>query len=239
MCVWPPARDHYISNGIIRQGTWLLANDESLRQHMVCTLANASRHSMGEAWIVDVGTNIGTFTLPLLAAGFNVLSFEAFAPNAALVAASIQKLAATGTAGRSILVSKAVTTPDGPKALCMHNSADGRNFGGASVDSAASSRDDTCSDLTRTTTIDTEIAAHALGNVVGMKMDIEGHEHFALQGAQQLFAPSSALQLVFVEAVKNRVSVLDFLHNHSFPCHRLKRIQHDYLCKVHRSKRHW
>ena len=48
MCVWPPARDHYISNGIIRQGTWLLPNDESLRQHMVyCfSAAGAARSAL-------------------------------------------------------------------------------------------------------------------------------------------------------------------------------------------------
>ena len=78
MCVWPPARDHYISNGIIRQGTWLLPNDESLRQHMVycfsaagaarsalplrcgaAVWASGARPGRSSAWMVASGTAFG------------------------------------------------------------------------------------------------------------------------------------------------------------------------------------
>ena len=234
MCVWPPAQDHYISGGIVSKGTWLLPNDESIRRRMVCDLASASQH--GSSWIMDVGTNIGTVSLPLLAAGRNVLSFEAFGPNAAMFNASVAELVsahsgeATEPLGASALVRKAVTTPGGPSQVCM--SSNPANAGGASV--AKTNVTDACSDAVPTTTIDAELALRGLGTLIrAAKMDIEGHEHLALQGAERLFsAAGPPPSIFFVEAIRNRPAVSSFLSSRGFICDKMLRIQHDYRCRL-------
>ena len=140
MCVWPPDKDQYISAGIIKHGRWLLNDDEKVRRRIVCHLANASRAAGPSAWLVDVGGNIGTFTLPLLAAGCNVITFEAFPANAAMLRASGGALlkvmgrsatssssssssstaaAAAASVGQWRMVAKAVTRPGSPPTLCM------------------------------------------------------------------------------------------------------------------------
>ena len=234
MCVWPPAQDRYISGGIISKGTWLLQNDENIRRRMVCDLASASQ--VGSSWIMDVGTNIGTISLPLLAAGFNVLSFEAFGPNAAMFNASVGELVraqggeATKPLGISALVRKAVTTPGGPSHVCM--SSNPANAGGASV--AKTNATKACSDAVPTTTIDYEIALRGLGTPIrAAKMDIEGHEHLALQGAERLFSEAGPPpSIFFVEAIRNRPAVSGFLSSRGFTCDRILRIQHDYRCRL-------
>jgi len=223
MCVWPSEQDGYISSGIIRKGTWSLWNDELMRRRIVCDLAQKLMTSPS-SWIADVGMNIGTVTLPLIASGFNVISFEAFEANAAMVQASLRHLHTNHTsssrAGKSIIVNKAVTSPGGPSSLCLELATG--NQGGIRVSS-------TCSISVPTTTIDNELREAGV-DPFAMKMDIEGHEHHALAGADGLFSTKPP-RLVFLEAKKNLKEVDAFMRGkHRFGCVRVMAQQHDYRC---------
>ena len=229
LCVWPSETDEFISNGILQNGTWLLWHDEAVRRHVVCELAKATRReslSDRTPWLLDVGANIGTFTLPLLAAGFNVMAFEAFAPNFALLQASVEVLSANRAQfplqGRAILVNKALTAPRAPKTLCMTRGGADTNQGHTRIDASAA-----CDERVATSTLDEEVRAHLpSARVEGLKMDIEGHEHLALQGAARLLGGSHHRpSRIFVEAVENRDQVHRLLSNHSFRC-RLFTVRH-------------
>lgn len=246
MCVWPPSKDHYISAGIIKHGRWLLHEDERVRRRIVCRLANASRAAGPSAWLVDVGGNIGTFTLPLLAAGCNVVSFEAFPPNADMLRASAGALlkapgrampspsptsASTSSRGQWKFVAKAVSRPGAPPTLCMAappaNST--QNMGGIALvgggaSSATSGGEPPCPLTARVpaTTLDDELGAFFDSSGSGvvlpaMKLDVEGHESQVLRGAHQTFATRPP-RTIFVEArgVINRQEIFAFLRNHSY-----------------------
>ena len=96
VCVHPPDRDNFVSRGIVKGGTWLVPCNEEFRMRTVCSIArayrtaSAARRAAAPPWVLDVGANIGTFTLPLLAAGVNVVSFEADPHNVALLRGSIE-----------------------------------------------------------------------------------------------------------------------------------------------------
>lgn len=248
MCVWPPDKDKYISAGIIKHGRWLLHDDERVRRRIVCRLANASRAAGPSTWLVDVGGNIGTFTLPLLAAGCNVVSFEAFPPNAGMLRASAGALlkaparaAPSPSAGQWRMVEKALTRPGAPPTLCMAApppNATQSNMGGISlmadgqVSTAAAGGEPWCPPTARvpTTTLDDELSAifdSSWPALPAMKLDVEGHEHYVLRGAHKTFATRSPLT-VFVEArgSANRAEVFSFLLNRSYTT--AWRANHDY-----------
>ena len=206
-----------------------------------CCCDNASE--AGTSWIADVGMNIGTVTLPLLAAGFNVISFEAFGPNANMVEATLRARppASIATSGQSIIVRKAVSEPGAPPDLCLEL-APGSNLGGVKVNVSAQPTmggTQPCSLSVPTTTLDAEIRRHlghrgAAARVSAVKMDIEGHEHIALKGATRLFkgngTHSRPPSRVFVEAIKNYREIDAFMKEHEFACSKVLPHQHDFVC---------
>lgn len=188
MCVWPANQDRFISAGIWAKGRWTLATNEQSRQRIVCDLANATRQPA--AWIYDVGANIGSVTLPLVALGRNVVSFEAYPPNAALLNASLHALA-----NRSHrLVHAALSAPGAAAELCMQE-RDRTNQGSVRVSRA----DVACDDKARVRAVTMDAAlAEAFGTAspaqwpraTALKIDVEGHEVAVLSGAQQLLNAS-------------------------------------------------
>lgn len=261
MCVWPAKQDFYISAGIIKSGTWRTRINELTRRDMICNMANKTTPE--RPWIMDAGANIGTVTMPLLAAGFNVMSFEAYPPNGEMIAASIKHLSASGVTGpdgrpigKSILVRKAVTTPTGPESLCM-SSGDGNNAGaptitqavGKTADSvaagvaAASKGEVVCTQRVMATTIDQELKTSfpSGAEFAAMKMDIEGHEHYALAGAEEWFESAAGPNLVFIEVrqVNEGMIIGGFLPKHGFKCKKMHAATPtDFIChKLHAGRR--
>jgi FkbM family methyltransferase len=194
LCVYPPEQDAIISKGIIWRGHWSSDCNEEYRLRTLCAIVRAVRKSgvpHHRAWVLDIGSNIGTFTLPLLAAGVNVVSIEADADNLALLNGSLsaqRRLAASNsqTLGTSVLVGGALAATEGME-LCMeraskHNSGSVqfRDAGLAKMEGAASPTG--CSRLVRTTTLDAALERTAglqLGGpdgavFIAMKMDVQG-----------------------------------------------------------------
>ena len=149
--------------------------------------------------MLDVGANIGTFTLPLLAAGVNVVSFEASPQNAALLSASAEALRTSlgrARSGRSIIVGgKALASSSTPRTVCItaketaFSNRGGviNNHGALRVElsEAPSSRSSRrCLVRVPTTTVAAELEAH-LGRsarVLAAKVDVEGAEREVMGG---------------------------------------------------------
>ena len=201
MCVWPASRDRFISAGIWDKGMWTYTLNERTRRRIVCNLASSTRDRA--AWIYDVGANIGSVTLPLAALGRNVLAFEAYPPNAALLNASLIALThRTAAGGYSRLIHAALTAPGAPTVLCMRE-PDPSNQGSVLVSRTAAACDDRA--RVRALTMDAALAEvfptallsqSPLPRVSALKIDVEGHEVAVLSGAGQLFNASPPRALV-------------------------------------------
>lgn len=214
LCIYPPGQDYFISAGIAQRGHWSSACNDFYRTATLCAIAKAVRGSgvpRERAWVLDIGANIGTFTLPLLAAGINVLSVEADADNLSLLNGSLaaQRHMRPGPIegpkgatplGTSVLVGAALAATAGEQ-ICMGR-AQRANSG--SVTQLANQTG--CQPrvfragawqhqrLVHTTTLDEAIAglertaglAQGGAVFVAMKIDVQGSEAAVLAGATRL-----------------------------------------------------
>lgn len=213
ICVHPFEQDRIISGGIIKFGKWAIHADEHWRHAVLCDIVRSSHPG---SWILDIGSNIGSFTLPLLAAGRNVVAVEATPTNEKMLRASyrqLRRLSTKGTArkiGRLFLINKAVTAPGMPASVCMgHQRKKGvgylveDNQGNMQVKAPGS---DLCHVHVNASTIDDELHVWEqslfrrqpglasttawtprVAQFAAVKVDIEGHEAEMIKGAKQVF----------------------------------------------------
>jgi len=197
VCVHPPETDRIISKGIVWRGHWASDCNEEYRLRTLCAIVSAVRSSgvpRHRAWVLDVGASIGTFTLPLVAAGVNVVAFEADPDNVALLNGSLvaqRHLAAAGLTGtvdsarlgRVHLIAATLSASGGP--LCTRQS--GLNMGPAECR------------MVRTKTLDgtlfTELGLPLGGGehgaiLVAAKIDVQGTEAQIFAGAKRLLKTS-------------------------------------------------
>lgn len=189
MCVHKPTE--FISGFLLRDSA---PHHDPGIQKLICLLTAQSRPG---DWMIDLGTNIGVVTLPLLAAGRNVLSFEGNSNNAALVNASWHNLLAKNPAivGRLVLVNKAVVDYERfakGGTMCMgwppRQQRLGINQGAMGASEKGEIEGRICQHEVGVTTMDDAILANGLQSVhwAGMKADCEGCEEGALKGAHRL-----------------------------------------------------
>lgn len=133
--------------------------------------------------MLDIGGNIGTFTLPLAACLRNhskgkgiVVAVEALKSNSALLRASIK----ANNADNIHLYEYAVSNNEAPDTIRFHEEPN--NKGHSRITGGEGDPND---HIVPVTTIDAiaEAEGGALERVFFMKMDIEGHEPEALKGA--------------------------------------------------------
>lgn len=231
ICVHPPESDTIISKGVVWRGHWAVDCNEEYRLRTLCAIVKAVRTSkLPRVWVLDIGANIGTFTLPLVAAGVNVLAFEADPLNAALLNGSLaaqrhmhaQASVPPPPLGEVRLVSGALAATAGGQ-LCIRRESE-RNSGSSRLDFAgaatsSSSADGPCRHVVRTITLDQAVEAElgmSLGPVgarqgsraadgaaiVAAKIDVQGAEAHVLAGATRLLRESPP-HTVYMET-KNR-----------------------------------
>ena len=177
--VHPPETDGLISGGLLRNGRWANGKNEATRRKIVGTIARALSASPGSSF-VDLGANIGTFSLPLLSAGFHGLLFEAMPANAWLLHASVCALGASASA--QVFAPIALSSHSNGSA-CMQM-AKPSNYG-----AVAATPDDgagcAMGDRVPVATLDSLVDCRRSGTrVAAMKMDVEGSEVAVLQGAK-------------------------------------------------------
>jgi FkbM family methyltransferase len=233
LCVWPPNDDIWISKGIIEHQGWTTETNEIFRQNVICDaiesvkqMKNIYSSFIGEYVILDIGANIGTFSLPL-AADFasdkrvKIIAFEAFEKNYQLLDASRY----LNTFGRKVspalptlhLVHKAVGA-NSASSVCLRTES--TNQGGTAVDwKSASSRGalDKCKYRIEQTTLDTELLPLLLSKkdivmrkVAVLKIDCQGCEGRAIEGMQKILSNKKLKPLVIYIETREK-AILDLL----------------------------
>ena len=167
MCIYHEwdVRDMCISRTVARGGAWEPALSGAMRRTLFAHRAERAR-------LIDIGANIGFYTLAAGAAGFEVHAFEPVPRNAAMLQMS---LARNKLEERVRLATFAVS--DAPKALLMGRS--NRNQGGVS-------HLDALQNHTGGTALAALPLADALAEDLGrptyVKMDVEDSECVAVRG---------------------------------------------------------
>ena len=193
--VHPPERDRIISAGLLQSGQWAHKGNEATRRKIVGMIARVLSAAPGTSFL-DLGANIGTFSMPLLAAGFRGLLFEAMPANAWLLRASVCALGATTA---SIFAPIALGSHSGGSACMQILKASNSGAAAAMLDDGAG-----CAAGARVpvATLDSLVDCRSAGTrVAAMKMDVEGSEVAVMQGAMAFLSrcrPAS----IFVEVNK-------------------------------------
>ena len=121
VCVFRPSHDRMVSSDLLRFNGFVSGEMGLPVRVALCDALKAT--SPGD-WVLDLGANLGIFSLPLLAwpSGRNVVSIEAQGLVAQMLRASVRHLAETapaGSVGRSHVVQCALTHPGAAPSLCM------------------------------------------------------------------------------------------------------------------------
>jgi FkbM family methyltransferase len=176
ICVYPNAHhvDRWVSRQIKANGFW----EQHMVQEMLSVLRGQRQHN---PLLVDIGANIGFYTLAAAAAGFDVYAFEPVPRNAEMLRASLER---NRLAHRVTLHTFALGQE--PTTLSMGVSSDNQG---------AVSHLKNRANYT-TSKIDVRLASLSLNSVLPsatrrplyLKVDIEGGECEALPGASNLFS---------------------------------------------------
>jgi FkbM family methyltransferase len=187
----------WVATRIRRTGFWEIQSPRD-----IASLAESAQPLPATGTLLDVGANIGYYTLLFSHAGWRVIAVEALSTNRRAIETSLclnPDLRAHVT-----LVGAAVGNPTGGES-CVVRSQHTRNVGDGVMtcgpDVGACSRRNLC-ERVQLTTLDRILAEHAPAAIDVVKMDIEGAECAALAGGQSLFTRyrPSMLQLELKEA---------------------------------------
>lgn len=177
MCLYPNARmvDYWISRMVRETGSW----EPGLVRLMLAALG---MHARERPVLVDVGANIGFYTLAAAASGYEAYSFEPVPRNVEMLRQSIVRNRFGPRVTLHAFAAGAV-----PMTLTMGQSAG--NQGG--VSHTRSSRDRAPRGGTQLAALPVDDATHNLtGRPVYLKVDVEGAECDAFRGMRALLARS-------------------------------------------------
>jgi len=186
-CPMTVARSDVLGAGIARMGVHELAVSETMW-----------RLAAGDQLAVDVGANIGYFTGLLACRAARVIAFE---PNPRLHRFVKANIAAWGDVGERVALDvRAVSDHEGTAVLHLP-AAYAANFGVATLEAS----EETESFEVATVGLDDVIAGHAVGV---LKIDVEGHEMTAFEGARDSLAAGLIRDIVFedLQPLPSRVS---------------------------------
>lgn len=178
MCIYPKARltDRYISWQIKEKGFW----EQHMVQDMLSVLSSQRQH---RPLLVDIGANIGFYTLAAAAAGFDVYAFEPVPRNAEMLRVSL---------GRNRLAHRVTlhtfALGQGPTTLSMGVSSD--NQGEVSHLKNLTNHPYGNGDVRLASLPLNSVLPRVTTRPIYLKVDIEGGECEALAGASNLFSAS-------------------------------------------------
>lgn len=146
-------------------------------------------------WMLDIGSNIGVFSVAAAAAGFPVIAIEA-TPG---TAQRINCAATLNNASHLAVINAAIVGPGAPSRVCIMRPDGPANRGGNAVSAQASCGDG--GDDVATLRIDSLPAI--LSPPTFLKLDIEGYELHMIHGGSEWLRAHQPMY-VFMEVVPNR-----------------------------------
>jgi len=204
--VHAPATCRFISKSIIETALW--EGEISLRVLECLGVVGAQGSRAQPRVFVDVGANLGWFSLLAAAQGHDVIAIEPMEFNAELLRASValnQRLAAASSGRKfgSVKLFKTALAESERPPMCVLPAFDGdptANAGNGQMHPLTPENSARCTDVVNVTTFDALMQRVGVRSVFAIKLDIEGFETLALRGASgQLGDGESRPCFVFVE----------------------------------------
>jgi len=197
--VHPPGEDTIMSKGLLETGKWAHAGNEATRRRVVGLMMQLL--ATGGSFM-DIGANIGTFSLPLLAAGYPGMLFEASPPNAYRLRASVCAIAPLLHAAATVVAPMALS--NGNAATACMRAAKPANMGSMAVAAMNSSGHCDGYEVPRARLDDIVFSdegtapAYVCANLVALKIDVETHELEVFRGADRVLRQCRPLH-IFIE----------------------------------------
>ena len=171
ICTYPADIDVYISAGLQRHGSWEGKRVKNLAQFFI---------NHPELEFLDLGCNIGTYSLSLAHTGVNVTAIDALADNLKLLHESVR----LGNLQQKIRIIWNALSKDHS---LLEFKTPSRNVGATRIKRVLKSvTNEITTKVVRTITLD-DLVPFFRGKRVGMKIDIEGGEYDAILGGKQFF----------------------------------------------------
>ena len=228
ICLYDAQKDVYVSTSF--RGTESIWEEEGVTRILKLLL----RHPNLD--FIDIGANIGTYTMYAASLGRFVLAIDCFAPNINRIHRAAQL---ANVANRVVLVQNAIFTQSGQ---LLGLSDDATNVGGQEIDVSMNQthNQSTKGDpyIVKTIRLDEVVPILIARGVRGaiMKVDIEGTESFVVESGSQIFdtfdIPFVQMEWLKVRHYPARVQViLDFFAERNydprtFSCDLLNPVQH-------------
>jgi len=190
---YPTDQDTFVSASISPTSYW----EKDISDRLCRQYGNLA----GKADFLDVGANIGTWSIPMaqclrkLKRGGSVIAVEALGLNAKHVAAS-----AHANSLENIELFNYAVGEGGPQDHAVEKVSES-NKGGSAIVSGSSGKDTDMESVSMTTldAILKDRLASEDSRIFGMKMDIENYELYALRGAPRLLREHHRPCLIYVE----------------------------------------
>jgi FkbM family methyltransferase len=192
MFVHDPVKCMYISQGLLRGG-WECST--------ITNIINIMNQKIDgqDAYFMDIGSNIGAFSLNVAHKGFNVVAFEAMTYNIELQRASIGTFPPSGNL---VLFQTAVSSTDGAS-MCIAAAKGGnplKNTGNGQLTQGC----EPAAEHVSVRSIDSILTHEGMNTkcFTVVKADIEGFEALAFQGASNIFQGRCPPCFVFFEYIE-------------------------------------
>lgn len=208
--VYSETEDKYVSHDIINTGWW--------EHHLAVPMVNMLQ-SDPTLTFMDVGANIGAFTLEMAKMGRKTISVEPLKDNVQRLCCSVHK----GKLGHLVtIIANAISNKHQQVTL----GKDLNNVGGTFVNNNNPVK---ISQIVMNGEYSTPVNTILLDDILGlpekpervvMKMDVEGYEHFVLEGAtyffQQVFVKAIFMEWTYSNNPSIRDSIIKFMVNNNF-----------------------
>jgi FkbM family methyltransferase len=212
ICLHEARKDIYVSRSFSNVSIW----EEEGVTHILRLLL---RHPHLD--FIDIGANIGTYTMYAAALGRFVLAIECFGPNINRIHRAVQL---SNVANRVVLIQNALFTHSGQ---FLRLSDDAVNIGGQELEASTNRthNQSTTSNpyIVKTITFDELVPILLARGIRGaiMKIDIEGSESFVVESGSQIFdrfdIPFIQMEWLKVRHHASRVQViLDFFAKRNY-----------------------
>ena len=212
--VHPPAEDHIVSKGLLETGSWAHAGNERTRRSIIGLMMQLL--AAGGSFM-DIGANIGTFSLPLLAAGYPGMLFEASPHNAWRLRASVCAIGPLANAAATIVAPVALGNGSAGTA-CMRE-AKTANAGAMSVATTKSGQCDgyevPSAQLDNVFFSGKEDGMATCANLVALKIDVESHELEVFRGADRVLRQCRPRH-IFIEGGRKTAAVKLLIHTYGY-----------------------